>query len=249
LLLIDENAPCELKISFEEKYPMELGNVRQIRKLLETSGEDLFLISKNGNVIGLGDYLEYGERIQFNGHQRWSYYDRGRELLSYKEGTYTFVLDEDKNFIQSFPKNFIPKQNVRQLNNILNEIIRKQKHGTLLIVSDESEAEAARLCRLNRGYAIKPVDLKLPEVRKLLAGITFIDGAILVDTNFVCYGIGIILDGIAVRTGVSARGARYNSAQCYIDNRENEKCVAVIVSDDETVDIIYNPKEPEIAPA
>jgi hypothetical protein len=45
---------------------------------------------------------------------------------------------------------------------------------------------------------------------------------------------------MAVKTGLSARGARYNSAQCYIDNKGYEKFVAVVVSDDETIDILYN---------
>ena len=94
-----------------------------------------------------------------------------------------------------------------------------------------------------RGYAIEPVDLKLPGNKNLLSSITAIDGAIFLDTNLVCFGVGVILDGIAVNTGLSARGARYNSAQCYIDNKGYEEVAAVVVSDDETTDIIYKSAE------
>jgi len=113
------------------------------------------------------------------------------------------------------------------------------------IISDEAKSEAERLCNLGRGYAIKPVDLKSLGRKNLLASITAIDGAAFIDTNFMCYGVGIILDGIAVKTGLSSRGARYNSAQCYIDNQDHEKFVAVVVSDDETIDILY--RKPETA--
>ena len=203
--------------------------------------DKFFLVSKNAHAIGIGDYKNFSGNFEcfiFNGHQRWSYYKNGKELLSYKEGKYTFIFDNDKNFISSFPKNFINASNYEYLNSILHEIIQ-HKRGSLLIISKEAHAEVERLCTLGRGYAIQPLDLKLPGSRDLLSSITSIDGAIFLDTNFLCYGVGMILDGIAVKPGLSARGARYNSAQCYIDNKDYEKVVAVVVSDDETIDIIY----------
>jgi hypothetical protein len=176
----------------------------------------------------------------FNGHQRWSYYKNAKELLSYKEGKYTFIFDNHRNFLFSFPKNFISDNNYKYFNSILHAI-RQQKHGTILIISDEAQIEVERLCKFGRGYAIKPVDLKSPGGRTLLSSITAIAGAIFLDTDFLCYGVGVILDGIAVSTGLNARGARYNSAQCYIDNKEHQKFTAVVVSDDESIDILHNP--------
>jgi len=241
ILLISTEQQCDLKISFNETYPLEIKNVKQIRKLLEMTTDKFFLVSKNSHAIGIGDYKNFSgdfELFIFNGHQRWSYYKNDKELLSYKEGKYTFIFDNDKNFIFSFPNNFIHTSNYEYLNSILYEILQ-HKRGSLLIISEEAQAEVQRLCTFGRGYAIQPLDLKLPGSRDVLSSITSIDGAIFLDTNFLCYGVGMILDGIAVKPGLSARGARYNSAQCYIDNKDYEKIVAVVVSDDETIDIIY----------
>ena len=245
ILLLNAGQQPDLKISFNETYPLEIKNVKQIRKLIEMSTDQFVLVSKNGHVIGLDAYENFSgdfEFFLFNGHQRWSYYQNGMELLSYKEGKYTFVFDNDRNFISSFPKNFIAIYNYEYLNSILYDIMQ-QKRGSLLIISEEAQAEVERLCTFGRGYAIQGLDLKLPGNRALLSSITAIDGAIFLDTNFLCYGVGMILDGIAVKQGLSARGARYNSAQCYIDNKEHEKVVAVVVSDDETIDIVYKHAE------
>jgi hypothetical protein len=242
ILLISGTQQCDLKISFNETYPLEVKNVKQIRKLLEMTTDRFFLVSKNGHAIGIGDYGDISDNVElftFNGHQRWSYYKNGKELLSYKEGKYNIIFDHHKNFIFNFPKNFISDSKYKYFNSILHEI-RQQKHGTTLIISDEAQTEVERLCKFGRGYAIKPVDLKSPDSRALLSSITSIDGAIFLDTNFLCYGVGVILDGIAVSTGLSARGARYNSAQCYIDNKEHQKFTAVVVSEDETIDILHN---------
>jgi len=251
ILLVNETQPYELKINFKEQYPLEIKNVKQIRKLLEMATNRLLLAVKNSNAIGICDY-EYCDKNSdffiFHGHQMWSYYENSKELLSYKEGKYTFIFGDNKNFSSHFPNKFISENNYKYLNSILHEI-RQQKHGTLLIISDTAHPEVERLCKLGRGYAIAPLDLKIPRSRALLASITSIDGAIFLDTNLVCYGIGIILDGIAVKTGLSSRGARYNSAQCYIDNKDFESFVAVVISDDETIDILYNKTPPEVTPS
>ena len=245
ILLVDESQQCNLKICFQETHPLDVKNVKHIRKLLEMTTNELFLVSKNGLAVGIGEHEDFGgdfEMFIFNGHQRWSYYINGRELISYKAGKYTFIFDDNINFISHFPKNFIDEKNHEYINNILHEI-RLQNKGSLLIVSDGAQAEVERLCMFGRGHAIAPVDLKLPGNRNLLPSFISIDGAIFLDTNLFCYGIGMILDGIAVNTGLSARGSRYNSAQCYIDNKGYEEVTAVIVSDDETIDIIYKKAE------
>jgi hypothetical protein len=246
ILLVEANQQCDLKIRFHETYPLDVKNVKQIRKLLEmTTDKKFFLVSKSGHAIGMGDYKDFSDNFElfmFNGHQRWSYHRNGKELLSYKAGEYTFIFDDNINFISHFPKNFIDESNHEYLNSILHEI-RQQNRGSLLIISDGAQAEVERLCMFGRAYAIAPVDLKLPGNRDLLSSITAIDGAIFLDTSLFCYGVGVILDGIAVNTGLSARGARYNSAQCYIDNKGYAEVAAVVVSDDETIDIIYKKEE------
>ena len=241
ILLVQEKQPCDLRIRFHETYPLDVKNVKQIRKLLEMTTDTFFLISKNGHAIGMGDYEDFSDNFElfiFNGHQRWSYYINGKELLIYNAGKYTFIFDNNINFISHFQNDFIDDVDHEALNSILHEI-RLQNRGALLIISDDAQVEVERLCKFGRGYAIEAVDLKLPGNRKLLSSITSIDGAIFLDTKLFCFGVGVILDGISVNTGSSARGSRYNSALCYIDNKGYEEVAAVVVSDDETIDIIY----------
>ncbi|MCE2482358.1 MAG: hypothetical protein J4F33_05610, partial [Alphaproteobacteria bacterium] len=52
-----------------------------------------------------------------------------------------------------------------------------------------------------------------------------------------CHAIGVILDGVASSECTPSRGARYNSGIRYIDSSSNLR-LAVIVSDDRTVDVI-----------
>ena len=240
--LVPGDQPCKLTLRFEETFPLEIGNVRQIRKLLEMSGNGLFLIAKNGEIVGLGPHHKDSAEFQFNGHQHWTYCDDSKALLHHKKGKYAFVTTDEQSLKSDFPQGFISWRHARHLNTILGEI-KRHKHGTLLIISDAAAAEVARLCKLNRGYAINPIDLKRSSALNLLSRITRIDGAIFLDTKLVCHGIGIILDGIAVKSGLSSRGARYNSARCYIDNKPPREYVAVVISDDETTDTLYNGEE------
>lgn len=241
ILLISQDQRCDLEIQFTEEYLFGTKNIREIRKLLEMATDELPLIVRNGYVIGLGRRENDCELFLFSGHQMWSYYKDGIELLTCKEGKYTLIFGDKQNYIANFPADYFKPGIESHLNAILYEI-QQQKHGALLIITDEAEAEVDRLCRLKRGYAISPIDLKLDDNKKLLASITSIDGAFFVDTDFFCYGVGLILDGIAVMQGLSSRGSRYNSAKCYIDNKEAEKYVSIVISEDETTDIIYNKK-------
>lgn len=238
IILLGKTQKYDLKISFKNKYQLNINNIRQIRKILEMTSDGLHLIAIDGNVIGIGDCHDENEFIKFNGHQAWDYYKNNMGLLSYKEGKYTLLFADKKDFIAHFLKDFVDKKNTKDLNDILVALIR-QKNGALLIISTEAKAEAARLCGLGRGYAINPIDLKHPDYKMLLPNITSIDGAVFADTDFICYGIGIILDGIAVKAGQSSRGARYNSAKCYIENKDINKYAAIVVSEDDTIDIIY----------
>jgi len=57
--------------------------------------------------------------------------------------------------------------------------------------------------------------------------------------------IGAILDGESVVEADMARGARYNSAIKYTYSRKqnNEKCIAVVVSEDGDVNFIVDGKQ------
>ena len=107
----------------------------------------------------------------------------------------------------------------------------EQRHGSMLVVAEDAECEAARL--QSQGTRIEPTKLT-PKLYRQVSGI---DGAVLVDPHGVCYAIGVILDGPAHPACTPSRGARYNSGIRYVHATDTQ-CLAVIVSDDQTVDVI-----------
>ena len=113
------------------------------------------------------------------------------------------------------------------------DIATTQKHGALLIISNEAKEEAIRLSK--QSTAIEPILLD----RSMTKSVTAIDGATLLDSNCICHSIGVILDGLASDKGTSERGSRYNSAIRYVENKKR-KCVAIIISEDGMVDLYPN---------
>ncbi|HEU4964424.1 MAG TPA: diadenylate cyclase [Bacilli bacterium] len=114
---------------------------------------------------------------------------------------------------------------------------RKQKHGTMVVITDTDTArnEIQRLKK--QSTLIEPRKINPDHIKYL----TSIDGAIYFDQSGACYGIGVILDGIANgRTGDASRGARYNSANRYWEKltEDEKKCVIAVISEDGMVNLI-----------
>jgi hypothetical protein len=107
----------------------------------------------------------------------------------------------------------------------------EQRHGTMIVVSQDADREAKRLKK--QALRIDPVELTPDLVRRLSS----IDGAILIDPNGVCHAIGVILDGLATDAGDPSRGARYNSAIRYISHVQSPT-ICLVVSEDGHVDIL-----------
>jgi len=108
--------------------------------------------------------------------------------------------------------------------------LSKQRHGAILVISDDAETEAERLAK--QSTAIEPVLL----TETLLSAVAAIDGAVMIRPDGLCFAIGVILDGMATPAGNPARGARFNSSVRYVGNREN--CLVIIVSEDGTAEWI-----------
>ncbi|EGD82285.1 hypothetical protein PTSG_02954 [Salpingoeca rosetta] len=115
----------------------------------------------------------------------------------------------------------------------------RQKHGTMVVISNAAEAEANRL-------SSQSTKLKQPRLldEGLVLAVTSIDGAVLLDRKGKCHAIGVILDGPVSRNGDSSRGARFNSGWRYYDQakRNKQQVLIVIVSEDGYVTMI--PQKP-----
>jgi hypothetical protein len=235
-------------VLFEKQYPFTLNNLRAIRKIVEISDTKNHIIVIKKKIYGLGISNVNNKIISFIGEQKWSLSQGDEVLLKFSRGKY---LIPNKS-ISYFPTDIFTNEKTKKFaNDQLMETIRKMTHGALLLLSDKENIikEVDRLTSLERGYKITPIKLMEKNQKgelnnlNLLVNLASIDGAMFFDFDFTCYGIGIILDGIAKNIGTSARGSRFNSANCYLDNKDfkkNGKWIGVVVSEDESVDILKN---------
>lgn len=241
-LLIAAKDHEKIKMTMELETPIFIGDYRKVRKFLELSSDDNYLISDADMVYGLGTILQgYNPRnenlyiINFTNHYQWELIHDNNILMkvAYRE---PFLPEEKINF-KKFSSDFkrifknLDEKNIKDLWEIILESTQ-QRHGTMLVISDKAQDEAERL--KNQSFRIKPQKIN----KELISMITTIDGAVLLDSKGTCYSIGVILDGIATEKGDSARGARYNSALRYYDFiRKDFNCVIVVVSEDGMIDI------------
>lgn len=127
--------------------------------------------------------------------------------------------------------------NLERLDRIVRKA-REQKQGTMVVITEPKTAKE-ELRQLSKQSTLIEPGIINPEYIKFL---TAIDGAIYFDVDGNCHAIGVILDGVAKEDiGDSSRGARYNSAQRYLQklkDNEQKKCVIVIISEDGMVDLI-----------
>jgi len=226
-----------LKIRFKKPIDFDISNQRLLRKVLEMSDKNLSVIILEGKIIGLGQKDAF-RKVVFNGQQKWTFYSAPKETLKSAHGKFYF--DKDSGVVTAdLPKGFILKKYEKMFNSLVS-LLAKQKQGALLIVTDKAKDEVDRLSGFDRGYAIDPIDFTKPENLLLIRHLSSVDGAVFIDRQLLCYGTGVILDGVAKSVGNNARGARFNSAACYLDNKSGAPYAAVIISEDETIDVALN---------
>lgn len=113
----------------------------------------------------------------------------------------------------------------------LAEAAQYAEHGTMVVISEQAEVEAARLAK-----QAQPIEPTLAEA--FIKKVTGIDGAVLVDPRGRCHAIGVILDGIAGEEGDRSRGARYNSALKYLASKPNTPTAIVLASEDKMINLL-----------
>lgn len=231
--------------------PIPVGNTRQARKLLETSGGGRSLLCDGVRIYGVGrttgSYDPSREdlfEVDFLDHHAWELRHEGATLMRsiggipcqpkppYRERK--FRTDARR----IFPE--IEDESLDRLCRLVGAAAR-QKHGALLVVAPEAEREAERLA----GQATRVEPFQVEE--DVIDALTAIDGAVLISTSGVCHAIGVVLDGLASQLGDPARGSRYNSAIRYTESANGPR-MAVVTSEDGTVDVVPDLK-PQIPKA
>jgi DNA integrity scanning protein DisA with diadenylate cyclase activity len=232
-----------VKISLQLKEPIRVSDYRKVRKFLELSNNDTSIISDSALIYGLGEIRgKYNPKeeslfvISFISHFKWELLHDNNPLMvvEYREPALPVEKINREKFYSDFPRLFkgISKEQIDDLWDISIEAT-KQKHGTMLVISENAINEAERLGK--QCFPLKPIKLN----DKLIQQITSIDGAVLLDENSICYAIGVILDGLATDKGDSSRGARYNSAIRYYEQfGKDTSLVLVIISEDGMINLI-----------
>lgn len=233
--------------TFKQKYSVR--QPRLIRKLLELTSDDLSLLCDSSEIYGIGKIIgEYNPvnedlfEIHITGHFLWKMIHDNKTLLQVKYGKpylpkTIFSIEEFFTRTRRIFKKITDGQ-LFNLFHCINSIVFEHKGG-ILVITDHAKEESERLSK--QSILIEPTALTPDSIKKL----TSIDGAILIDTDCICYSIGTILDGLASDNGNPERGSRYNSSVRYCDYRRSlgEKLVVIIISEDGMVNIV-----PELRP-
>lgn len=241
-IIISENGNISLNQMLNFDKPIKLLNHRAVRKILEMTDENVYLLADGKEVYGLGKIKEYDSTLEevfivkFKKHFLWELSHANKTLM---EVEYRHPkLPKEKINKWTFTDHYLrifSDISEDDINTIWGTILSasEQKHGTMVVITNNAIEEAERLS--SQCLKIRPTYLS-SEIMKL---VTSIDGAVLMDPKGKCIALGVILDGIATDKGDSSRGARYNSALRYLETQKY-KCLIVVISEDGYINLIPN---------
>ena len=226
-----DNLVGKLKVTLQE--PVPLHQARSVRKLLELADGQKYLLVDGSSIHGLGECNSAPDvaKIVVEGHARWSLSIDDTALMRVSSEHATLpkhILDRD--YFREIAERTVGAVEVERIWEIF-QCALDNEHGTTIVVSTDPVAEIERLGQ--EALAIKPEYLGHNDV----AGLGRVDGAIVLGPDGRCYAFGVILDGMATRSGDRARGARFNSSVRYQQTSEIGTMV-IVISDDGTVDLL-----------
>jgi hypothetical protein len=204
--------------------------------MLNISSQSFALYTDTENLLGLVKVPATDDpsfRVHFTGHGHWQIAVRNEVLARIKHGVPNFPRPRlrREQFERAFTRLF-PQASADGLDQVwaLADSALDQAHGTTIVVVGDAAEESHRLS--GQGTCIERTAL-CPDLSKLL---TAIDGAVILDPEGFCHAIGAILDGPACCGGDPGRGARFNSAVRYVNDRSNR--MAIVVSQDGHADLL-----------
>lgn len=258
-------APMDLLYHFD-KIAFEFKNIRLIRKLLEITQDDLYLVlgaennGKEFRVLGICDKETLIRKtktsdnavipclmVKIKKHMQWDLFLNFSYILTGQNGHYKINRSLQDGYLIKRLTDYFGHRNdnyKRLIKNIKKST--EQPHGTMLVIMYPAAAseEARRLGDYKYGFAESNPHVLTNQIKQFNS----IDGSVLMDTNGKVHGIGMILDGLTKKEGKQERGARYNSAKKYIysDHSDNlilrnkrwNKVMILVVSEDDSVDIL-----------
>lgn len=234
------NGTVDVALSLAEPVPFR--EPRWSRKVLQMASSETALLANCESILGLGNVATGTDpwetqdvfEVQFHDHYHWSLSCGDEVLLVSRYGSPSLPHDQfpRARLLDTFQRLF-PEATAEDTDSFtaLFDVAVDQRHGSMLVVARDASEEAARLS--GQGTKIAPTKLT-PE---LYSRVSNIDGTIIVDPKCICHAVGVILDGPANEDCTPSRGARYNSGIRYVAAATTPR-LAVVVSDDRTVDVI-----------
>ncbi|WP_129727899.1 tetratricopeptide repeat protein [Ectobacillus funiculus] len=253
LLFNDKIIEEEIKFLIRFREPVEYRDHRNIRKLLEMAGQDIYLIGGEKGAYGLTSFQHIQNLLPINqtvlGVEFIDYFEYRLSLvtinikeqtigkktilniqdgvLRFSKGDY-FTEELKKSLENTFQTCFQDSKGREALGKLIDIVTHavKQEHGTMLVIGkpEDAKEEVNRLRK--ESLRIEEVDLhsQINISKELIQNITNIDGALYLDVDGKCHALGVILDGVAdTNGGDPARGARYNSAVRYVASMKNKE--------------------------
>lgn len=188
--------------------------------------------------------------IKFSGFMHWSVMSGAKELFSYYHGRYLLnptLMDTLYEADIAELQNVNP--DVKNMMIALIKILKEQKHGTSIVLSDFSSVNGKslidNLCQMNYGIKLCPPNIFYDTSngwdRDLLLSLTDIDGALFIDLyEKRLVAIGALLYSEMTVDGNVGRGSRYNSMNNYIMEKKNGLYIGIVISEDGMIDIFQN---------
>ena len=240
LLAKPDDGAVDLLLEFAEPVPFR--EHRWCRKTLQLASYQTSLIADCEKIFGLGTIAENVNprarknvfEIEFMDDYIWQLSCGGEAMLVSKYGVPSLPREQfPRDRLLDTYQRLFPESDGKDVHHFaaLFRAAIEQRHGSMLIVARDAASEADRLRA--QGTKIEPAKLT-PDLYRQVSSI---DGAVIVDPHGVCYAIGVILDGASRPECTPSRGARYNSGIRYIGSSDVSR-LAVVVSDDQTVDVI-----------
>ncbi|HEJ7834978.1 hypothetical protein QZP90_17115 [Serratia marcescens] len=240
LILVDpDNEAVEFLAKFVEPVPFR--EPRWVRKVLQMAASGVGIVANSQYIYGLGRLKESHDSsaqdaftVAFIDHYHWELYCGNQALLRSQYAVPKLPQEpfDKAAFLANYTRLFPLSSQDSGLH--LWKLLRtqtSQEHGSMIVIAEDAANEAKRLRK--QGTSIVPTRL----TESLLRSVSGIDGTILLDPNGFCHAIGIILDGEASDECTPSRGSRYNSGVRYVQMSSLHR-LAIVVSDDRTVDII-----------
>ena len=240
LLAKPDDGSVDMFLKFVKPVPFR--EHRWSRKVLQMASPNIALVADYEKIFGLGELVTGIDpwesqkifEIQFLDHYHWQLSCGDKVMLVSKNGVPSLPQEKFSHTqLLDIYHRLFPEAGEEDGSHFVNlfEAAVGQDHGNMLIVAKDAESEAERLSR--QGARIEPKKLT-PD---LYSQVSAIDGAVIIDPQGVCHAIGVVLDGKARKECTPSRGSRYNSGIRYVGSADSPR-LAVIVSDDRTVDII-----------